>query len=234
MLWPESARWESLVARFAGVVEAAGYGLAHTPMFEDVPVFRRGIGEESDVVGKEMYEFTDRGGRQLALRPEGTAPMVRAFVQHRPSLPWKAWYVTPSFRYERPQAGRYRQHHQVGVEALGAEDPDLDVEVSSLADTFYRRLGLSGVRLRLNSMGDANCRPAYLEVLRRLPGRPGRTSCATSTESGSRSNPLRVLDCKAPACRAVSRGRPPPDRPPLRRLPRPTSPGSSRAWTPSA
>ena len=120
------------------MVERAGYGLAHTPIFEDVRVFRRGIGEGSDVVGKEMYEFEDRGGRALALRPEGTAPMVRAWVQHRPPLPWKAWYATPAFRYERPQAGRYRQHHQLGVEALGTGDPDLDVEVVWLADAFYR------------------------------------------------------------------------------------------------
>src|ERR1035441_5641602 len=123
VLWPESARWEALVARFASGVERAGYGLAHTPIFEDVKLLRRGIDEGSDVVGKEMYEFEDRGGRMLALRPEGTAPMVRAFVQHRPPLPWKAWYVTPAFRYERPQAGRYRQHHQLGVEALGPVDP---------------------------------------------------------------------------------------------------------------
>src|SRR5580693_7072433 len=165
VLWPESTRWEALLAAFASLVEAAGYGLAHTPMFEDVRVFRRGIGEGSDVVGKEMYEFEDRGGRTLALRPEGTAPIVRAYVQHRPPLPWKAWYATPSFRYERPQAGRYRQHHQLGVEALGSADPDLDVEVVSLADGFYRAVGLSGFTLRVNSMGDGTCRPGYLALL---------------------------------------------------------------------
>ena len=97
VLWPESSRWEALLATFAHLVEQAGYGLAHTPLFEDVRVFRRGIGEGSDVVGKEMYEFEDRGGRTLALRPEGTAPIVRAYVQHRPPLPWKAWYATPAF-----------------------------------------------------------------------------------------------------------------------------------------
>jgi len=166
VLWPESTRWESLLAAFASEVERAGYGLVHTPIFEDVKVFRRGIGEGSDVVGKEMYEFEDRGGRTLALRPEGTAPMVRAFVQHRPSLPWKAWYATPAFRYERPQAGRYRQHHQLGVEALGPADADLDVEVVALADGFFRSVGLSSFQLRLNSMGDGVCRPGYLDILR--------------------------------------------------------------------
>ena len=165
VLWPESTRWESLLAAFATRVEAAGYGLAHTPIFEDVRVFRRGIGEGSDVVGKEMYEFEDRGGRSLALRPEGTAPLVRAFVQHRPPIPWKAWYAT-AFRYERPQAGRYRQHHQLGVEALGSEDADLDVEVIGLADSFFRSLGLASFGLRINSMGDGVCRPDYLELLR--------------------------------------------------------------------
>ena len=203
VLWPESTRWESVVATFATQVEAAGYGLAHTPMFEDVRVFRRGIGEGSDVVGKEMYEFEDRGGRTLALRPEGTAPMVRAFVQHRPPLPWKAWYVTPAFRYERPQAGRYRQHHQLGVEALGTPDPDLDVEVISLADRFFRSLGLAAFSLSLNSMGDQVCRPAYLELLRAYLADREDQLCP---EHGGRldANPLRVLDCKREGCRTAS------------------------------
>ena len=207
VLWPESTRWESLLATFAGQVERAGYGLAHTPTFEDVRVFRRGIGEGSDVVGKEMYEFVDRGGRTLALRPEGTAPMVRAFVQHRPPLPWKAWYATPAFRYERPQAGRYRQHHQIGVEALGTPDPDLDVEVVSMADGFFRSLGLTRFTLRLNSMGDEVCRPAYLERLRAFLDERRDKLCA---EHGERleANPLRALDCKRPECRAVTEGAP--------------------------
>jgi len=207
VLWPESARWEALLSAFASQVEAAGYGLAHTPLFEDVRVFRRGIGEDSDVVGKEMYEFEDRGGRALALRPEGTAPIVRAFVQHRPALPWKAWYATPAFRYERPQAGRYRQHHQLGIEALGPEDPDLDVEVVSLADGFFRSLGLSSFGLRLNSMGDGVCRPGYLEVLRAYLAEHRRQLCP---EHGLRlgANPLRALDCKRPECRAATTGAP--------------------------
>jgi len=200
VLFPESTRWETVLTTFARQVEAAGYGLAHTPMFEDVRVFRRGIGEGSEVVGKEMYEFEDRGGRALALRPEGTAPMVRAFVQHRPPLPWKAWYATPAFRYERPQAGRYRQHHQLGVEALGPEDPDLDVEVISLADGFFRSLGLTSFSLRLNSMGDGVCRPAYLERLGEyLAERQGQL--CDEHRQRLESNPLRVLDCKREACR---------------------------------
>ena len=114
VLWPESARWEATVARFAALVEGAGYGLTVTPILEHAGVFLRGIGEGSEVVGKEMYVFEDRDGQMMALRPEGTAPIARAFVQHHPVPPWKAWYVAPSFRHENPQHGRYRQHHQLG------------------------------------------------------------------------------------------------------------------------
>ena len=203
VLWPESTRWEALLAMFAGLVEAAGYGLAHTPMFEDVKVFRRGIGEGSDVVGKEMYEFEDRGGRTLALRPEGTAPIVRAYIQHRPPLPWKAWYATPAFRYERPQAGRYRQHHQLGVEALGPEDPDLDVEVIGLAHGLFSSLGLSDYALKLNSMGDGECRPAYIELLRSYLADRRDDLCPEHQER-LEANPLRVLDCKRDACRKAT------------------------------
>ncbi len=202
MLWPASARWQELLVRFCTQAELANFGLVHTPLFEDVRVFRRGIGEDSAVVGKEMYEFEDRGGRLLALRPEGTAPMVRAFVQHRPPVPWKAWYVTPAFRYERPQAGRYRQHHQVGVEALGPADPDLDVEVITLADRFFRSLGLADFGLRINSMGDHVCRPAYLDRLRAYLEARNGDLCVE--HGGHLANPLRVLDCKRPECLAAT------------------------------
>jgi histidyl-tRNA synthetase len=127
VLAPESAQWEGLVATFAEYAYRYGFSLVMTPIFEDVGVFTRGIGEESDVFKKEMYIFTDRGDRRYALRPEGTASVVRAFVQHQPTTPWKAWYITPAFRYERPQKGRYRQHYQLGVEVLGTDDPAVDV-----------------------------------------------------------------------------------------------------------
>ena len=190
------------------MAERAGFGLVLSPMFEDARLFRRGFGDESEVVSKEMYEFTDRDGRRLALRPEGTAPVVRAFVQHHPPVPWKAWYVTPAFRHEQPQAGRYRQHHQVGVEVLGTDDPDLDVEVIALAAVFYSRSGLARIDLAVNSMGCA-------EVAGRLRRRPAArswpstpTSCATSTAQRYAANPLRVLDCKSPECRAVTEDAP--------------------------
>ena len=202
ILPPESARWEALLARFAQTVEAAGYGLVISPMFENVEVFRR-VGESTDVVRKEMYEFQDKGGRDLALRPEGTASIARAFVQHRPPTPWKTWYAAPSFRYEHAQAGRYRQHHQGGIEVLGTEDPDVDVEVISLASSFFQRLGLRLVTLRLNSLGDATCRPVYRAALSAfLAGRADQL--CDEHRTGWQDNPLRVLDCKTPECVAAT------------------------------
>lgn len=207
VLPPASGRWQELLARFAGVAGRAGYGLVIDPLFEDIGVFLRGIGEGSEVVTKEMYEFEDKGGRRLALRPEGTASVVRAFVQHRPPLPFKAWYATPAFRYEAPQAGRYRQHHQLGVEALGSEDPDLDVEVVALAHDFYRSLGLRRVSVKVNSMGDRDCLPAYREALGAfLESRRARL-CPEHREKAA-ANPLRVLDCKKPECRAATEDAP--------------------------
>jgi aspartyl-tRNA synthetase len=203
IFWPESWRWEVVLGTFATAVERAGYGLLQSPMFEYAEIFRRGIGEASDVVGKEMYEFADRDGQMLALRPEGTASVVRAFVEHHPLVPWKVWYATPAFRHERPQAGRYRQHHQVGVEALGPADPDLDAEVVALADGFFRRLGLTDYELKVNSMGDGTCRPAYLELLRSaLAERVGELCDEHRRRLDA--NPLRVLDCKRPECRKVT------------------------------
>jgi len=207
VLWPESARWEAFVATFAALAQSAAYGLTQTPVIEDAAVFRRGIGETSDIVGKEMYEFKDRDGTMLALRPEGTASVVRAYLQHRPVLPWKAWYVTPAFRHERPQAGRYRQHHQVGIEALGAADPDLDVEVIWVADSFFRSLGLRRYTLSINSMGDQRCRPAYVVLLAEFLGGHAAELCEDHRRRVE-TNPMRVLDCKRPECRAVTEGVP--------------------------
>jgi len=203
VLWPESSRWEALVAAFAGRARRAGFGLTITPVFEDARLFRRGIGGESEVVIKEMYEFTDREGRPLALRPEGTAPVVRAFVQNNPPVPWKAWYLTPAFRYEQPQAGRFRQHHQLGVEALGTEDPDLDVEVIALAAGFYADLGLRRIDLALNSMGCVEDRPLYIAALTAYLADHADELCDEHRERFA-ANPLRVLDCKTDECRAVT------------------------------
>jgi histidyl-tRNA synthetase len=207
ILWPESARWERLVARFAMLVQGAGYGLAVTPVLEHVGIFHRGIGEGSDVVGKEMYTFADRDGQVMALRPEGTAPIVRSFVQHHPVPPWKAWYVAPSFRHENPQHGRYRQHFQLGVEALGPSDADLDVEVVALAFEFIAGFGLQQVTLKVHSMGDGTCRPGYVELLRAYLAER-RSQLCLPHQARYDQNPLRVLDCKTPECEDATEGAP--------------------------
>jgi histidyl-tRNA synthetase len=203
VLGASSAEWEGLIATFAQFAYRFGFELVITPMFEDVGVFNRGIGEQSEMATKEMYVFTDRGNRTHALRPEGTAPVVRAFIQHGPTTPWKAWYFTPAFRYERPQKGRYRQHHQFGVEVLGTDDPAVDVEVIALAHRFYEAIGLTRFRLLINSMGDAVCRAAYVELLRaHLAANVDRLT-DEHKNTWSR-NPLRVLDCKDANCVAVT------------------------------
>jgi len=201
VLPPESARWQSLIATFAGVADRFGYGLVHGPLFEDLGVFQR-LGAGTDVVRKEMYDFRDKGDRHLALRPEATASVARAFVQHRPPTPWKVWCVTPAFRYERPQAGRLRQHHQVDVEVLGVADPDMDVEIIALGAAYLRQLGLERWRLRVNTMGTPADRAAYAERLKGwLEGRAGELDPDDREKIAS--HPLRVLDSKRPATQAA-------------------------------
>src|SRR5215212_1748606 len=165
ILAPESDRWRRFVEVFADIVGGAGYEQIIPPLLEDVEVFKR-VGEATDVVSKEMYEFTDLGGRRVALRPELTASVCRAFVQHRPTTPWKTWYAGPNFRYEKPQRGRYRQFDQVGIEVLGADDPYLDAEVIALGWRFFAALGLRQVTLLLNSLGEPADRHRYVDALR--------------------------------------------------------------------
>ncbi len=197
ILPPASRRFSGFVDAFSGRADQFGYGLVVTPIFEHLEVFLR-VGESTDVVTKEMYEFDDKGGRRLALRPEGTASVVRAFVEHRPTEPWKVWYSAPNFRYERPQKGRYRQHWQVGAEVIGSPDPDLDIEVIDLATGFFAALGLSRVRLKLNSMGDAESRAAYIGRLRAFL-EPHVSTLGDDFGRMLANNPLRILDSKDPA-----------------------------------
>ena len=179
---------------FADVVETAGYSHIIPPMFEDLGVFLR-VGETTEIVTKEMYDFEDKGGRRVALRPEQTASVCRAFVEHRPVTPWKVWYAGPNFRYEKPQQGRYRQFDQVGIEALGVDDPQLDAEVISLAMEFYARLGLRQVRLAINSLGDSGDRDRYSAALRaHFAANLGALSA--ESQATLERNPLRVLDSK--------------------------------------
>ena len=178
VLPPESARWARLIALFAQLAERAGYGLAVSPMFEDVGVFER-VGESTDIVRKEMYDFRDKNDRHLALRPEGTASVVRAFIEHHPATPWKTYYVAPNFRYERPQAGRYRQHHQLGAEAIGTDDPDIDVEIIALLDSVYRAVGLAATHAAAQLDRGRHVAPALPRGAARPP-RPRTPTCSPS------------------------------------------------------
>jgi len=194
VLPPESDRWQALVAAFATRAGRAGFGMIVTPIFEHVEVVQK-LGSSTDAVRKEMYDFDDKGGRHLALRADGTASVARAFAQHQPVTPWKVWYVAPNFRYERPQKGRYRQHWQVGVEVLGVDDATVDVEVIALAHDFYRNdLGLRQFRLLVNSMGDAETRTRYREVL--LRHWHAHEALLGAEMERAEANPLRILDSK--------------------------------------
>ena len=197
ILPPESARWRRFQAVFAEVVEAAGFGEIMPPMMEDLGVFQR-VGEATDVVTKEMYDFVDRGSRHVALRPEQTASVCRAFAQHRPLTPWKVYYAGPNFRYEKPQRGRYRQFDQVGIEVLGADDPYLDVEVMALGWEFYRRLGLRQVTLLVNSLGEPDDRALYVANLHEF-FTANIDAMSPESQITLAKNPLRVLDSKRPA-----------------------------------
>jgi histidyl-tRNA synthetase len=196
VLAPESARWAALVATFAEHARRAGFGLVLTPLVEHVEVFQR-VGVSTDIVRKEMYDFEDKGGRRVALRPEITAGLMRAFVEHRPTTPWKVWTVGPNFRYEQPQAGRYRQHFQLDAEIVGTDDPDADVEVIALLDGLHRALGLRRRMLALNSMGDAAGRSAYVDALQAYLTDHLADLTVESRETLA-INPLRVLDSKRP------------------------------------
>jgi len=183
-----------------------GYQRLATPAFEDYGLFARSVGEATDIVSKEMYTFEDRSGNMLALRPEGTAPICRAYIEHgMHSLPQpvKLYYLAPLFRYERPQAGRYRQHHQFGFEAIGEADPALDAEVIDMAWAFYRSLGLTNLTLQLNSIGCRACRPAYFKALKEYYADKIEGLCP-DCKTRFEKNPLRLLDCKEAACQTVA------------------------------
>nr|WP_314145412.1 histidine--tRNA ligase [uncultured Rhodococcus sp.] len=201
---PNSAEFVAVREGLLDAARNAGYGHIELPIFEDTGLFARGVGESTDVVSKEMYTFSDRGDRSVTLRPEGTAGVMRAVIEHgldRGALPVKLAYAGPFFRYERPQAGRYRQLQQVGVEAIGVDDPALDAEVIAVADAGFRALGLTGFRLEITSLGDDTCRPQYRELLQQflfaLP-------LDEDTRRRAEINPLRVLDDKRPEVRAMT------------------------------
>jgi histidyl-tRNA synthetase len=201
---PDSAQFVAVRDGLLAAARRAGYGDVELPIFEDTALFARGVGESTDVVSKEMYTFADRGDRSVTLRPEGTAGVVRAVIEHgldRGSLPVKLCYAGPFFRYERPQAGRYRQLQQVGVEAIGVDDPALDAEVIAVADAGFRSLGLDGFRLEITSLGDESCRPQYRELLQDFLF---QLDLDEETRRRAEINPLRVLDDKRPRVRAMT------------------------------
>jgi histidyl-tRNA synthetase len=196
-------RW--VVATAERVFSRYGYRRVDTPTFEDTRLFTRGVGESTDIVRKEMYTFEDLGGRSMTLRPEGTAPVARAYVEHGMHTlpqPVKLYYHSAMFRYESPQSGRYRQHYQLGVEAFGSTAPELDAEVIGLLAALYGELGLTGLQLRLNSMGCSRCRPAYSAALRAFLAREESLLCQECRER-TQINPLRVFDCKVGSCRST-------------------------------
>lgn len=199
---PESGEFLAVRNALSRAAELGGYSYLELPVFEDTGLYVRGVGESTDVVSKEMYTFEDRGARSLTLRPEGTAGVVRCVVEHnldRAGLPVKVWYAGPFFRAERPQQGRYRQFNQVGVEALGSDDPALDAEVIAVAVEGFARLGLTGYRILLNSLGDTQSRAAYREILTAFLD---TLDLDEATRVRAATNPLRVLDDKRAAVQA--------------------------------
>ncbi|MGJ4169232.1 histidine--tRNA ligase [Corynebacterium sp.] len=195
---PTSAEFKAVKDAFTSAAHAAGYEHVELPIFEETSLFARGVGESTDVVSKEMYTFADRGGRSVTLRPEGTAGVMRSVIEHnldRGQLPVKLVYNGPFFRYERPQAGRYRQLQQVGVEAIGVDDPALDAEVIALAHRCFTSIGLNGFRLELTSLGDWEDRPAYRQKLQDFLA---TLPLDEETQRRAQLNPLRVLDDKRP------------------------------------
>lgn len=202
ILGEEVVWWQKVEEVVREMANLFGYQEIRTPIFEQTELFARGVGEETDIVQKEMYTFQDKGGRSITLRPEGTAPVMRAYIEHglsvtNPRVKW--FYLGPMFRYERPQAGRMRQFHQFGFEALGFSSPAVDVEIILVAYLIYQELGLSELTLELNSLGCEKCRPSYLSKLTKFLEERKDNLCANCVRRLEK-NPLRVLDCKEEGC----------------------------------
>lgn len=206
----DQSYWRFVEEKAAAICDLYGYRRLDTPVFEDCNLFTRTVGEGTDIVTKEMYTFEDRSGNVMALRPEGTAPVCRAYLEHgmhNLPQPVKLYYLAAIFRYERPQAGRYRQHHQFGCEAIGDADPAVDAEIIDLIWQFYSSLGLKGLTLHLNSIGCRVCRPAYLEELKCYYAGIINSLCP-DCRTRFEKNPLRLLDCKEPSCQAAAEAAP--------------------------
>jgi len=206
----EAVKWVFLENKFRDHCKTFNYKEIRTPVFEHTELFTRGVGETTDIVQKEMYTFLDKGGRSITLKPEGTAPTARAFIEHKlysQTLPQKYFYIIPGFRYERPQAGRLREFHQFGVEAFGSYSPGIDVEIMVLAMTFLKGLGLDDLKLCINSIGCSKCRQEYKKALKSFIKERSADLCNTCQERWDK-NPLRILDCKNPECRKIIKDAP--------------------------
>lgn len=206
----EVERWHWLEERTRAAMALYGYREVRTPLFEATELFVRSVGESTDIVRKELYTFQDRKGRFLTLRPEGTAPLVRAYLENPPlraESPARLYYMGPMFRYERPQAGRYRQFWQIGAELLGSAQPEADAEMIDLFRAILSDVGLKDVTVLLNSLGDSVCRPRYREVIREYFRKHADRLCGDCKER-LETNPLRILDCKVPSCAPVIAGAP--------------------------
>lgn len=206
----QTYKWHFIENKIREITKAFGYNEIRTPIFEHTELFLRGVGDTTDIVQKEMYTFEDKGKRSITLKPEGTAPVVRAFIENKLyalQQPTKMYYMTPAFRYERPQAGRLREFHQFGVEAFGGELPSLDAEIIILAKQLLHHLGVEHVTLNINSIGCPTCRPIYLQKLKEYFGKNKETLCKTCNERLEK-NPLRILDCKVESCRDVIKDAP--------------------------
>lgn len=206
----DTCKWQYVENLLRELCHEFGYEEIRTPIFEETELFLRGVGDTTDIVQKEMYTFEDAGGRSVTLRPENTASAVRAYVENKLAArpqPTKLFYIGPMFRYERPQAGRFRQFHQFGVECFGADSPAADAEIITLAWEFYRRLGLKNLELNLNSVGCPECRPAYRKALQDFL-RPNLDKLCDSCRERFDKNPLRILDCKNPECQQYLTGAP--------------------------
>lgn len=205
-LLPEEQKYRRYIeSRAVALAQSYGYGRIDSPVFEDAGLFVRSVGEGTDIVEKEMYTFEDRGGDLVTLRPEGTAPVCRAYLEHgmhNLPQPVRMYYFCPVFRYERPQAGRFRQHHQFGVEVLGDPNPAVDAEVIELAWRLMHSLGLTDIQLFINSIGDKESRPAYVQQLKSYYSERYENLCGDCRNRLDR-NPLRLLDCKVLGCRAM-------------------------------
>ena len=202
--------WHKLEDTARSVAQAYAFKEIRTPVFEHTELFARGVGDTTDIVNKEMYTFLDKGGRSVTLRPEGTAGVARAFLEHGLAggvLPFKAYYLISAFRYERPQAGRLREFHQFGCELYGAAGAAADAEIISLADAFLKKLGLKEVALQINSIGCKHCRARYHEALKAYFS-PHIGEMCGDCRSRFEKNPMRILDCKEEGCKAIAAGAP--------------------------